>query len=117
MTLGRVIAASPTARFPQCAAVALIVCSRAPKKWFVAERHFAPLHGNDLRRLTAFIADAKNPDVIAPRFKMLKRKSHAMRRGECASFGQHADIGLARVFFDNGMQLAMAHYLATLSHK
>jgi hypothetical protein len=67
------------------------------------------LHGNDLRRLTAFIANAENPDMIAPRLDMLKWKSHAVRRGECASFGQHADIDLARVFFDDRMRLARVH--------
>jgi hypothetical protein len=57
----------------------------------------------------SFLSDPENSDVIAPRLDMLERKSHAMRRGECASPGQHADIDFARVFFGDGMQLPIAH--------
>ena len=73
------------------------------KKWLHAERHLSPCHGDDLRRLTAFVADAENPDMIARRyFQMLKWKSH--RPNKCASLGQHADIDFAAMIAGDRMQ-------------
>jgi hypothetical protein len=88
------------------------VAARANKKRLGAERHFAPCHGDDLRRLTAFFADPENADVIAGGFKMLKRKPH--RLAKCARFGQRADIDFAAMIGSDRVQLAMAHGNASI---
>jgi hypothetical protein len=60
----------------------------------VAEGHLTPLHGDDLRRLTAFLPDAKNPDMIGrDDFEMLKRKPH--RLAKCAAL-VNARISISR---------------------
>jgi hypothetical protein len=60
------------------------------------------LHGYDLRRLSAFVADSKNLDVIGRGFQMLKWKSHWPLK--CARFGQHANIDLAVMLAGNRVQ-------------
>ena len=84
------------------------VASWTDKKWLEAERHSSPRHGDDLRRLAAFIANAENSDVIAGGFEMLKRKSHQSLK--CTGFGQHANIDLAAVIgSDRVQQFRAAH--------
>ena len=65
---------------PTIAKQAVVIKQNAPcaaswtdEKRFQPERHLSPLHGDDLRRLAAFLADAENADVIARGyFEMLK---------------------------------------------
>src|SRR6516164_9641816 len=69
------------------------IASWTNKKRLHAKRHLSPCHGDDLRRLTAFLPNSENSDVITVAFEMLKRKPH--RLAKCASFGQRADIDFA----------------------
>jgi len=64
--------------------------------------HFAPVDMDDLRRLTAFVADTENPDMIGRGdFQMLKWKPHR-RPSQC--LGQHANIDLAAMVGGDRMQ-------------
>ena len=72
--------------------------------------HLSPLDSDDLRCLAAFIANAENPDTVAPRyFQMQKWKLHPVPCAKCASFGQRADINFAAVIASDRVQLTVAH--------
>jgi len=109
---------------PTIAKQAVVIKQNAPcaaswtdEKRFQPERHLSPLHGDDLRRLAAFLADAENTDVIARGyFEMLKRKSHWLPK--CAHLSQRADIDFAAVIGgDRVQQFRAAHHMRGLIQK
>ena len=87
------------------------IATRANKKRLHAERHWPPLHANDLRRLAAFVPDSENPDVIARRdIEMLEWKLHRpLKRASLSQCG-HADFA-AHVAGDRVRWFAVTHSL------
>jgi hypothetical protein len=54
-----------------------LVASRINKKWLHAECHLSPCHGDDLRRLAAFVPDAENPPITNCSFRRFRSCSNS----------------------------------------